>query len=118
MKCTISSLLREIFRYKRLVFLGQLIAIVTTVLITIVPLFIPFLVDELLLGKDGNLTKILAYIFGTLEIYWYVLIVLIAILVLRLLATLLGILQTKIFVTIAKKITFALRLNLLNHLQN
>ncbi|HHO42191.1 MAG TPA: ABC transporter ATP-binding protein, partial [Epsilonproteobacteria bacterium] len=117
-KCTISSLLREIFRYKRLVFLGQLIAIVTTVLITIVPLFIPFLVDELLLGKDGNLTKILADIFGTLEIYWYVLIVLVTILVLRLLATLLGILQTKIFVTIAKKITFALRLNLLNHLQN
>lgn len=117
MQCTVNSLLREILRYKKLVLLGQLIAIVATVLISIIPLFIPLLVDELLLGKDGALTQTISHFFGTLEIYWYVIIVLFGILFLRLLATLLGVLQTKIFVTIAKKITYSLRLKLLGHLQ-
>ncbi len=117
MKCSVKLLVGHIFDYKRLVFLGQIIAVVATILISIVPLFIPLLVDELLLGKEHKLTYYLSSVFGELEIYQYVLIILIIIVVFRFIATVLGILQTKIFVTISKKITYKLRVSLLDHLK-
>ncbi|MEJ2438020.1 MAG: ABC transporter ATP-binding protein [Sulfurovaceae bacterium] len=117
MKCSVKLLVGHIFDYKRLVFLGQIIAVVATILISVIPLFIPLLVDELLLGKEHKLTYYISSVFGEMEIYQYVLIILIIIIVFRFVATVLGILQTKIFVTISKKITYKLRVSLLDHLK-
>ncbi|MBN2768271.1 MAG: ABC transporter ATP-binding protein [Campylobacterales bacterium] len=117
MKCSIKGLVGEIFKYKRLLFLGQVVAVVATILISTIPLFIPLLVDELLLGREAKLTHILSVIFGQMEVYEYVLIILVIIVFFRFIATLLGIAQTKIFVTISKKITYKLRIALLDHLK-
>ncbi len=88
-----------------------------TLLVVVIPLFIPIIVDELLLHKDhGFITFISTYIF-TSDTKGYVLFILAVILVLRALSSALSILQTKIFVSISKNITYRMRLDLLRHLK-
>jgi len=115
--CTIKGILRQLLTYQKEVILGNVIAIVATLLIAVIPLFIPILVDELLLEKDhGFVTWVTTYLF-TSDIKGYVLFVLSCILLLRFVSTLLSILQTKIFVSISKNITFNMRASLLEHLK-
>jgi ATP-binding cassette subfamily C protein len=52
MKCTIKGILQQLLTHRREVILGNIIAILATLLVVAIPLFIPILVDELLLGKD------------------------------------------------------------------
>ncbi len=95
-----------------------MIAILATLLVVVIPLFIPVIVDELLLGKDhGFITFISTYIF-TSDTKGYVLFILVIILVLRVLSSILSILQTKIFVSISKNITYEMRVALLRHLKH
>ncbi|CAA6828457.1 MAG: ABC-type multidrug transport system, ATPase and permease component [uncultured Sulfurovum sp.] len=116
--CSISSILKQILSYRKEVILGNIIAITATLLVVLIPLFIPLLVDELLLGKEhGFIDFIRQYIF-TSDVKGYVLFVLAIILLLRVFSTLLSILQTKIFVSISKNITYKMRDSLLQHLKN
>lgn len=115
--CTINGIVKELLTYKKEVILGNIIAIFATLLVVLIPLFIPILVDELLLGKDhGFITFINTYLF-TSDTKGYVLFVLAFIIALRMLSTLLSILQTKIFVSISKNITYKMRESLLRHLK-
>jgi len=115
--CSIKSIVGQIITYKKEVILGNIIAIIATLLVVAIPLFIPILVDELLLGKEhGFIAWISAHLF-TSDVKGYVFFVLIIILVLRVSSTLLSIYQTKIFVSISKNITYKMRASLLNHLK-
>ena len=115
--CTIKGILQQLLAHRKEVIFGNVIAIVATLLVVLIPLLIPLLVDELLLGKDhGFISFISEYIF-TSDTKGYVLFVLAIILVLRVLSTLLSILQTKVFVSISKNITFKMRESLLRHLK-
>ena len=95
-----------------------MIAIIATLLVVLIPLFIPLLVDELLLGKEHGFISWVSTNLFTSDIKGYVLFVLVLILVLRVLSTLLSILQTKVFVSISKNITYNMRASLLNHLKH
>jgi len=107
----------DLLTHRRELILGNIIAIVATLLVVVIPLFIPIIVDELLLHKDhGFITFISTYIF-TSDTKGYVLFILVVILVLRVLSSILSILQTKIFVSISKNITYTMRINLLRHLK-
>ena len=115
--CTIKGIFQQLLSYKKEVIWGNIIAILATLLIAVIPLFIPVLVDELLLEKEhGFIAWVSTYLF-TSDIKGYVLFVLAVILLLRFVSTLLSILQTKIFVSISKNITFAMRASLLQHLK-
>jgi len=115
--CTIKGILKELLTHKKEVFYGNIIAIIATLLVVAIPLFIPILVDELLLAKDhGFITWISQNIF-TSDTKGYVLFVLIVILVLRVLSMILSIFQSKIFVSISKDITYKMRESLLLHLK-
>ncbi|MDQ7047427.1 MAG: ABC transporter ATP-binding protein [Sulfurovum sp.] len=115
--CTIKGILQQLLTYRKEVIYGNIIAIVATLLVVVIPLFIPLMVDELLLGKDhGFILWISIHIF-TSDIKGYVLFVLLIIIVLRVLSTLLSILQSKIFVSISKNITYKMRETLLTHLK-
>ncbi len=115
--CSIKGIVKDLLAHKREVILGNIIAIIATLLIVAIPLFIPILVDELLLGKEhGFIAWISEHLF-TSDIKGYVLFVLVIIIVLRVLSTLLSILQTKVFVSISKNITYKMRASLLNHLK-
>ena len=115
--CTIKGILKQLLSYKKEVIFGNIIAILATLLVVLIPLFIPILVDELLLAKEhGFISWISENLFAS-DVKGYVLFVLIIILVLRVLSTLLSILQTKIFVSISKNITYNMRDALLKHLK-
>ncbi|MDD5405954.1 MAG: ABC transporter ATP-binding protein [Sulfurovaceae bacterium] len=115
--CNISTLFRDIFKFKKLLFWGQVVAILTTLLVSVIPLFIPLLVDELLLHKKPRLTLLVSKLLGDMSVSGYVLSILVVIILLRLSSAMLGILQSKIFTTISKQISYKLRVVLLDHLK-
>lgn len=116
-KCTIKDIFIQLLTHRKQVVYGNIIAIIATLLVVAIPLFIPILVDELLLDKDhGFIAWISANLF-TADIKGYVLFVLVIIIILRVLSTLLSILQTKVFVSISKNITYKMRESLISHLK-
>ena len=115
--CTIKSILQQLLTYKKDVILGNIIAIVSTLLVVAIPLFIPILVDELLLGKEHGFIAWISQNIFTSDAKGYVFLVLAVIIVLRVLSTILSIVQSKIFVSISKNITYKMRASLLNHLK-
>jgi ATP-binding cassette subfamily C protein len=117
MKCTIKGILQQLLTHRREVILGNIIAILATLLVVAIPLFIPILVDELLLGKDHGFISWISNNLFTTDVKGYVLFVLVIIIVLRVLSTLLSILQSKFFVSISKNITYKMRESLLTHLK-
>ncbi len=117
LKCSIKGIVQDLLAHRRELIFGNIIAVMATLLVVVIPLFIPIIVDELLLHKDhGFITFISTYIF-TSDTKGYVLFILAVILVLRALSSALSILQTKIFVSISKNITYRMRLDLLRHLK-
>ena len=117
MLCNISLLFRDIFKFKKLLILGQVVAVLSTLLVAIIPLFIPLLVDELLLHKEPRLTLFVSKYLGEMSVSGYVFWILGAIILFRVSSTMLGVVQSKIFTTISKKISYKLRIALLNHLK-
>lgn len=109
--------MKQLFQHKKELLLGNAVALTATLLIVIIPLFIPILVDELLLGKDHHFISWIAANLWESDTKGYVLAVLVLILVLRTASVLLGVLQSKIFTTISKDISFKMRKGLLAHLK-
>ena len=117
LKCTIKGIFKQLLSYKKEVIQGNIIAIIATLLVVAIPLFIPILVDELLLAKDHGFISWISQNIFTSDTKGYVFFVLAIIIVLRVLSTLFSILQTKIFVSISKNITYKMRASLLTHLK-
>ncbi len=116
--CSIKGIVRQLLNYKKSVILGNVLALLSTLLVVIIPLFIPILVDELLLGEDhGFIAWISENIFIS-DTKGYVLFVLALIIFLRVSSVLLSILQSKIFTVISKNITYKMRQSLLKHLKH
>jgi len=115
--CTISTLLKQMKGYRRELIFGNIIAILSTLLVVVVPLLIPIMVDELLLGKSHGLIDWIATHIAKSDTKGYVIGLVALILFLRLLSTLLAVVQSKIFVSISKNITYRLRRDLLSHLK-
>ncbi len=116
--CTISAILKQLLGYKKELMLGNVIAIVATLLVVAIPLFIPILVDELLLGKDHGFISWISHNIFTSDTKGYVFFVLLIIIVLRVLSTFFSIWQSKIFVSISKNITYDLRASLIGYLKH
>ncbi len=107
----------EIRKYKKELILANLVAFIAVLISTPVPLLMPLLVDEVLLGKSGIAVKTIDLLFGKAnEPYVYVFCMLVLVLVLRFLFFLLNFYQTKLFTIISKNVTFKIREDLLNHI--
>jgi len=115
--CSIKGIVGEVLKHKKQLILGNVVAILATLLIVTIPLFIPLMVDELLLGNDHHFIAFISEYIFTTDTKGYVLGILALILFLRVLSTLLSIVQTKIFVSISKNITYKMRESLLRHLK-
>ncbi len=50
--CSIKGIVTQLLQHKKELIFGNSIAILATLLVVTIPLFIPIMVDELLLGKD------------------------------------------------------------------
>lgn len=114
---TIQSIIHKILEYKRELIKGNIIAIVSTLMIVSIPLFIPMLVDELLLDKEKVIVGFIEKYIMETTLLGYVIIVLILTLSLRLGGFLMAIWQTKVFLSISKKVSYFLRIKLLKYLK-
>ncbi len=102
---------------KKALILGQIVTIIAIILSVPIPLMLPALVDEVLLNKpDFFINKINNFI-GTGDALYYIIIVTIAVIFLRLVHFIFTVIITKIFTSISKYVTFKIRENLLKHLK-
>jgi ATP-binding cassette subfamily C protein len=107
----------DIRKYKKELILANCVAFIAVLISTPVPLLMPLLVDEVLLGKTGIAVKTIDSLLGKVnEPYVYVACMLILVLILRFLFFLLNFYQTKLFTIISKNVTFKIREDLLNHI--
>jgi len=114
---TIKSILNEINHHKKILIVANIIAIVSILLSIPVPLLIPKLIDEVVLGKEGWITEVIdQYITIGLPEY-YILVVLIITMILRAGSLLLNIIHIRLFTKIAKEVSYKLRKRLLEHLK-
>ncbi|MBE0492268.1 MAG: ABC transporter ATP-binding protein [Sulfurospirillum sp.] len=109
-------MLKEALLYKKELVYANLIAFLSVLVSTPVPLLIPILVDEVLLDKPLFVVPFINSLIGKSEAYVYVVIVLFVVIALRSVFYLLNYVQTKLFTIISKNITYKIRKELLEHL--
>ncbi len=105
--------------YKRSLWQANLIAIFSAILSAPVPMLMPLLVDEVLLNKPGFLVEGVNALFPAnwLGPAFYITIIMLLTMLLRLFSMLLAVYQTFEFTQIAKEITYQIRFKLLSKLQ-
>ncbi len=114
---TIKSIFKEIYKHKRILIVANIVAIISTLIILPVPLLIPMLIDELILGKSGKITEIIDQFMTVESAGYYILIVLIATLLAKAVSLLLNLLHIRLYTKISKEVIYVIRKRLLNHLQ-
>lgn len=114
---TFKEIFSDILKEKKSLIKANVIAIIAVVLITPVPLLIPVLVDELLLGQEGWFVKTTNLLFGEIEDkYIYLLISVILTIILRGAYFALSVWQEWHFSVISKKRVYKIREQLLSHI--
>lgn len=111
------SLILLLRPYRRELLQGYLIALFALLLSVPTPLFVPMLIDEVLLHKPGFLTRTLSPFYENAPLLFYVGVVLAVVTFLRLGYLALGIWQYKIFTHLSKEITLKLRARILEKLE-
>ncbi|MEA3492203.1 MAG: ABC transporter ATP-binding protein [Campylobacterota bacterium] len=116
-KCTIKNILQEALHYKKALVKGNIVAILATLIMVVIPLFIPILVDELLLHQGDKMTGWVRDHLFVMTLSGYVLFFLILTLLMRTVSFLLNIVQVKTFLGISKDISYTLRKSAIEHLK-
>ncbi len=106
--------------HKKELIVSHFIAILATIASVPVPLLMPLLVDEVLLHKPGIIIQTVNLFFpATWQIpILYISVILLISVILRIIAIIFNIIQSRQFSCIAKDIVFRIRSNLIRHLQN
>jgi ATP-binding cassette subfamily C protein len=115
--CSIGSLLRSMVRYRAALLRGNVFAILATALTVIIPLFIPILVDELLLHKSETMTGWVATHIMPMSLTGYLVFFLVLTLVMRGVGVVLNVAQVRTFLGISKALSLTLRTDALDHLK-
>lgn len=105
--------------HKKELFYAHLVAILAMVVSVPIPLLMPLLVDEVLLNKPGLITSTIDKLSPPewhLPIV-YITVVLVISVILRIIAIIFGVIQSRQFSVISKDIVFRIRKRLLGHLQ-
>ena len=111
------TLTKLILRYKKELIIANIIGIISTLISVPTPLFIPLLIDEVLLDKPSYLVNTIDIFFNDATIFHYVIIVLLVLIALRTIVLLMNIFQIKTFAIISKNIIFNTRKRILMHLE-
>jgi len=114
---TIKSIINEINHHKKILIVANIIAIISILLSIPVPLLIPKLIDEVVLGKEGWITEAIDQYITISSPEYYILVVLIITVLLRAGSLLLNIIHIRLFTKIAKEVSYKLRKRLLEHLK-
>ncbi len=116
-RCSIKSLIKDTLKFKKELILGNLFAILATLATVTVPLFIPLLIDELLLHKSHTLTDFVAKYITPMNLTGYVFFFLFLTIFLRFLGFVFASLQVKMLTIVSKNISFKIRQNAIQHLK-
>lgn len=117
-KISVKYIFRLLLENKKTLILGQIITIIAILISVPIPLLLPLLVDEVLLNKPDFFVNNINELLGSGSAFYYIAIVTIIVLLLRLLYFIFGVIITKIFTKISKYVTFKIREKLLNHLEH
>ncbi len=112
------KIFQEVKKYKKELILGHIFAVIATLISIPTPLFLPLLVDEVLLNKPGIFIETYKKLFGEGNPVTYTLAALIIVLIMRFLFFVFNALQAKIFTKISKSVTYKIREDLLKHLKD
>jgi len=115
--CRIKSLFKDILNYKRELIIGNLFALLSTIVTVTIPLFIPVLIDELLLHKEPKLTAFVASIFGEMSLVGYVIFFLFLTILFRYLGVVFATKQVKMLLIVSKDISYKLRERAVEHIK-
>lgn len=114
---TFKHLFNEALHYKKELIFAHIIAFIAVSVSIPIPLVMPLLVDEILLGKPKWIVPFVDAMLGySSPAFVYIVIVLVLVLALRFLFFAFNYTQTKLFTIISKNIAFKIRENVLNHL--
>jgi len=116
-ECSIKALIKESLKYKNDLIRGNIAAFFATALTVIIPLFIPLLVDELLLHKSDTLIGWVKEHIMPMSLSGYVAFFLVVVIVLRVVGFLLNIYQVKRFLTVSKQVAYNIRKDATEHLK-
>lgn len=114
---TFKTIFKLILEKKPLLIWGQIVTLVAIAVSIPIPLMLPVMVDEVLLNKPDVIVSTIDNFFGTGSAFYYIAIVGLVVIFLRLFHFILSALITKIFTYIAKFVTFEVRKKVLTHLQ-
>ncbi len=116
-KITFNTIIKLIFYKKPALIWGQ-VAIFMAMLVSVpIPLMLPRMVDEVLLHKPGSFVLAIDHIFGKGSAFYYIALVGLGVIILRILSFAFTALISKIFTKISKFATFEIRKQVLNHLK-
>ena len=110
-------ILKLLLENKKQLIIGQLITIIAIIVSVPIPLMLPVLVDEVLLEKPALFVNTIDDLIGIGNAFYYIAIVALSVIFLRLLYFVFTVIITKIFTKASKYVTYKIRLNLLNHLE-
>ncbi|MCK9635329.1 MAG: ABC transporter ATP-binding protein/permease [Methylobacter tundripaludum] len=115
-----STIYQIALEHKKELIASHFIAILATIASVPVPLLMPLLVDEVLLHKPGIIIQTVNQLF---PVAWqlpilYIGVILLISVILRIIAIIFNIIQSRQFSCIAKDIVFRIRADLIGHLQN
>ncbi|MBU3013580.1 ABC transporter ATP-binding protein/permease [Poseidonibacter lekithochrous] len=102
---------------KKHLLLGQAITFIAILISIPIPLMLPILVDEVLLKKPDFFINIINDTFGIGNAFYYIAIVTLVVILLRLIHFVFTIVITKLFTYISKYVTYKLRVKVLSHLK-
>ncbi|MCP4994160.1 MAG: ABC transporter ATP-binding protein [Gammaproteobacteria bacterium] len=108
-----------VFSHRQELIKANIIAIIGAIISVPIPLLIPLLVDEVLLDQPGTAIALMNQLFPQQWHHpiFYISIILLLTLVMRLLALVMGVWQMRQFTAISKDVTFRIRKSLLQRLQ-
>ena len=116
-KISLKYIFKLILDNKKSLIIGQILTIIAIIISVPIPLLLPLLVDEVLLSKPDFFVNNINELFGNVSAFYYIAIVTIIVLLLRIIYFFIGIVITKIFTKISKYVNFKIREKLLNHLE-
>ena len=102
---------------KKHLLLGQAITFIAILISIPIPLMLPVLVDEVLLKKPDFFVNIINDTFGIGNAFYYIAIVTLVVILLRLIHFVFTVIITKLFTYISKYVTYKLRVKVLSHLK-
>jgi len=114
---TTKSIFKLVLDKKPALIYGQIITLLAILVSVPIPLMLPVMVDEVLLGKPSYVVHTINAVLGSGSAFYYIALVGVSVIVLRFIYYALGVITTKIFTKISKYVTFMIRKRLVKHLQ-